>query len=410
VTGLGVLSPGASGVDDFWRSLLAPQTHGASRPVVDTGVQAWLPARDARRLDRFAQLAVSAAGEALGDAGLLPADAGKADDAGSVGVTGRTEAAGSTAYDGARAAVVIGTGLGGLSSFEAAVIARVERGERRVSPFTAPMVIPNAAAAAVSMRFGLRGPCQAVTTACAAGTQSIETAARMILDGRADVAVAGGAEGSLTPTMLAAYATMTALSRTGVSRPFAAARDGFCAAEGAGVVVLEDRERALQRGATIYLEVLGAGSTADAYHVTAPSPDGAGAQACMRIALQDAGLHPADVAHVNAHGTSTALNDAAEAAAVSRVLGPRAVPVTSVKGVTGHPLGAAGGIEAVAVALSMRHRTLPPTAGTAEVDPALADLVDVVLESRGWEPGPVLSNSFGFGGHNATLVLGPFRG
>jgi 3-oxoacyl-[acyl-carrier-protein] synthase II len=400
ITGLGVRTPGAAGAEQFWHSLLQPQGVAASRPVPDTGVQAWMPARESRRLDRFAQLAVAAAGEALADAGLLRA-AGDGPAAASGGLT---------AYDGHRAATVVGTGLGGLASFEAAVTARAERGDRRVSPLAAAMVIPNAAAAAVSMRFGLRGPCEAVTTACAAGTQSIETAVRMIAEGRADVALAGGAEGSLTPTMLAAYANMTALSRTGISRPFDHARDGFCAAEGAAVVVLEDRERALARGGTVLLEVLGAGSTADAFHVTAPSPRGAGAEACMRVALDDAALAPEDVTHVNAHGTSTPLNDAAEAAAIARVLGARSVPVTSVKGVTGHTLGAAGAVEVVAVALSVRHRTLPPTAGTTDVDSALVDLVDVVLEPRVWDPGPVLSNSFGFGGHNATLVLGPDRG
>ena len=209
----------------------------------------------------------------------------------------------------------------------------------------------------------------------------------------------------MTPTTVAAFTVMTALSRSGVSRPFDTGRDGFCIAEGAAVLVLEEREQALARGARIYGEVLGAASTCDAHHITAPSPGGAGAAACMRLALADAELAAADIRAVNAHGTSTPLNDAAEAAAVATVFGPYAVPVSSIKGVTGHGLGAAGALEAASVLLSFIHRQLPPTMGTTEVDPTLE--IDVVLEPRAWEPGPTMSNSFGFGGHNGSLVLGP---
>jgi len=198
---------------------------------------------------------------------------------------------------------------------------------------------------------------------------------------------------------------MTALSRSGVSRPFDTARDGFCISEGAAVLVLEEREAALARGARVYGEVLGAASTCDAFHMTAPSPGGAGATSCMRLALADAELEPGEIHAINAHGTSTPLNDEAEAAAVSTVFGPGGVPVSSIKGVTGHGLGAAGALEAASVLLSFVHRELPPTMGTAEVDPAI-DL-DVVLAPRAWEPGPTMSNSFGFGGHNGSLVLGP---
>jgi 3-oxoacyl-[acyl-carrier-protein] synthase II len=198
---------------------------------------------------------------------------------------------------------------------------------------------------------------------------------------------------------------MTALSKTGLSRPFDTGRDGFCIAEGAGVLVLEERGAALERGVRIYGEILGAASTCDAHHMTAPSPDGSGAAACMRLALTDAELEPGDIRAVNAHGTSTPLNDAAEAAAVTAVFGAGAVPVTSIKGVTGHGLGAAGALEAASVLLSFVHRELPPTMGTTEVDPALD--IDVVLEPRAFSPGPTISNSFGFGGHNGSLILGP---
>ncbi|MGN6245775.1 MAG: beta-ketoacyl-[acyl-carrier-protein] synthase family protein, partial [Motilibacteraceae bacterium] len=226
------------------------------------------------------------------------------------------------------------------------------------------------------------------------------------------LAVAGGAEACLTDTYLAAFRGMGALTRTGISRPFDVDRDGFAAGEGAGVLVLEPLDAAQARGARMHLEVLGTGSTSDAHHLTAPRTDGAGAVAAMRLALADAGLTPADVAQVNAHGTSTPLNDVTEARAVAEVLGAHRPPVTSVKGVTGHTLGAAGAVEAVAVALSVRHRLVPPTAGLVDVDPAVAATgVDVVRgEPRPWEPGPVLSTSFGFGGHNAALVLAPVSG
>jgi 3-oxoacyl-[acyl-carrier-protein] synthase II len=266
-------------------------------------------------------------------------------------------------------------------------------------------VMPNAGAAALSLRHGFQGPSETLTTACAAGTHSIGAGARLVADGRCDVVLAGGAESSITPTTRASFSIMRALSRTGRSRPFDVARDGFCLAEGAAVLVLEEREAARARGARVYGEVLGAASTCDAHHITAPSPGGRGAVACMRLALHDAELSPSDVRAVNAHGTSTPLNDAAEAAAVETVFGPRGVPVSSIKGVTGHGLGAAGALEAVSVLLSFAYQQLPATLGTTDVDPAFQ--IDLVTEPRDWEPGPTLSNSFGFGGHNGSLVLAP---
>jgi 3-oxoacyl-[acyl-carrier-protein] synthase II len=269
------------------------------------------------------------------------------------------------------------------------------------------MLMANAASAGVSMRYGLRGPCETTVTACAAGTHAVGNAARLVATGRCDVMVAGGSEAAITPVSLAGFGNMTALSTVGVSRPFDAERDGFLIAEGAAVLVLEDLGRARARGATILGEVLGAGSNADAHHITAPSPGGSGAVACMELALIDAGLGPADVGQINAHGTSTPLNDAAEAEAISKLFGTPGPPVTSTKGVTGHALGAAGALEAAAVLLSIEHRLIPPTANTVTRDPELAPIDLVIGEPRPWTPAPTLSNSFGFGGHNGCLVLAP---
>jgi len=381
VTGIGVLSPAGTGHDAFWKGLQTPPPDRRERSVDDFDPTPWMSPKEARHVDRFTQLAVAAAAMAL-------------------------EASGAPDVDLGRAGVCLGTGIGGVGTLETQVGVLAARGPKRVSPFTIPMVMPNAGAASVSLRLGWRGPCETLTTACAAGTHSVAAGARMVADGRCEAVLAGGAESSMTPTTVAAFTTMTALSRTGLSRPFDVGRDGFCIAEGAAVLLLEERSAALGRGATVYGEVLGAASTCDAHHITAPAPGGTGAADCMRLALHDAGLSPGDIASVNAHGTSTPLNDAAEAQAVTAVFGPYAVPVTSIKGVTGHGLGAAGALEAAAVLLSFARRELPPTMGTEHVDPALE--VDVVVDRpRAFRPGPSLSNSFGFGGHNGSLVLGP---
>ena len=381
VTGIGVVSPAGTGLEAFWKGLQELPEPARERRVTDFDPTPWLSGKQARHLDRFTHFAVAAADMAIADCGGLPD------------------------IDPARAGVNLGTGIGGVGTLETQVGVLATRGPGRVSPFTIPMVMPNAGAATVSLRHGLQGPSETLTTACAAGTHSIAAGARMVADGRCDVVLAGGAESSMTPTTVAGFTVMTALSRSGTSRPFDTERDGFCISEGAAVLVLEEREAALARGARVYGEVLGAASTCDAHHITAPSPGGAGAAACMRLALHDAELVPGDVRAVNAHGTSTPLNDAAEAAAVASVFGPHAVPVTSIKGVTGHGLGAAGALEAASVLLSFVHCELPPTMGTTQVDPVLE--VDVVLAPRAWEPGPTISNSFGFGGHNGSLVLGP---
>lgn len=381
VTGVGVVAPCGIGQEAFWSGLLGSAPTGERR-VVGLDAAAIYGPKEVRRVDPFTQFAAVAAAEAVADAG------------------------GPDALDGDpnRAGVVIGTGIGGIASFEEQHSVLIERGARRVSPFLVPMIMGNRAAADVSMRYGLRGPCEATVTACAAGTHSVGNGARLIATGRCDVVLAGSAEAAMTPLSLAGFANMTAMSSSGLSRPFDTRRDGFVMGEGGAVLVLEDLDRAVARGARIYAELAGAASTADAHHITAPAPDGAGAVACMELALADAGLSPAEVTYINAHGTSTPKNDTAEAESIAKVFGSPGPPVTSIKGVTGHSLGAAGSLEAVALALSFVHRVIPPTAGLEIPD---VDLDLVVGGPRPWEPGPALSNSFGFGGHNGTIVMVP---
>jgi 3-oxoacyl-[acyl-carrier-protein] synthase II len=382
VTGLGVVTAVGVGRDAFWDGLLAAQPEGERR-VTDFDPTAWFDnPKEARRADRFTQFALAAASEALEQSGAIESAP-------------------------ERRGVVVGTGVGGLGTIEENVLTLDHKGPRRVSPFLVPMMMSNAAAAAISMRHGWQGPCETIVTACATGTQCVGYAARLIEWGHCDAVVAGSSEAAMTPTGVAGFANMTALSSDGVSRPFDADRTGFVMSEGAGIVVLEAWDHAVARGAAILGEVLGSASTADAHHITAPSPGGMGAVRCMERALDDAGLQPSDIAHVNAHGTSTPLNDAAEAEAMAKVFGAPGPIITSTKGVTGHALGAAGAIEVAAVLLAMQHRLIPPTDGLVAVDPAFPTLDIVTGGARPWEPGPSLSNSFGFGGHNATVVIGP---
>jgi 3-oxoacyl-[acyl-carrier-protein] synthase II len=271
-----------------------------------------------------------------------------------------------------------------------------------------PMMMPNAATAAVSMRFGLGGPCETVTTACAAGTHAIGNAARLVATGRSSVAIAGGAEAVMVEIAEAGFRNMTALSNTEFSRPFDLERDGFVMGEGAGIMILEEWEHATSRGATIYAEVLGAASTADAHHITAPDPSGHGAIRCMELALEDAGVTTSEVSHINAHGTSTPLNDLAESVAVRKVFGARVPPVTSIKGHLGHSLAAAGALEGVASVMTLVNQVIPPTAGTKIVDPEVG--LDVVIgQPRKADIEVILSNSFGFGGHNGSVVFRRFH-
>jgi 3-oxoacyl-[acyl-carrier-protein] synthase II len=383
VVGTGVVAPCGIGRDAFWDGLQR-EAEGRERRVegFDPSPHFDNP-KEARRMDRFAQFAIAATAEAWEQAGSPASLAGP------------------------RAGTWIGSGVGGLISTEEQIRILLEKGPRRVSPFLIPMMMPNSASAAVSMRYGLQGPCEDTATACAAGTHSIGNAVRMIKDGRCDLVITGGSEAAITEIGVAAFGNMTALSTSGVSCPFDAGRDGFVIAEAAGILVLEEWESAVARGATILAELLGSASTADAHHITAPSPGGEGAIRCIRAALEDSGLEAADITQINAHGTSTPLNDRAEAEAVADVFGEPGPPITSIKGVTGHSLGAAGAIEAVAVVLSMQRRQIPPTMGLRQYDPELPKLDVVAGVARDWEPGPTISNSFGFGGHNGSVVFGP---
>ena len=348
VTGIGVVAPAGIGKDAFWSGLLSPAPNGFRQ------IEDWDPSpyfdnpKEARRSDRVSQFTLAAAAEALEQAGEISADP-------------------------ARRGTFVGTGVGGIGTLEEQIEVRLSKGERRVSPFLVPMMMANAPAATISMRYGWQGPCENTVTACAAGTHAIGNAARMVADGRCDVVMAGGAEAPFTPTAVAGFGNMTALSNSGDSRPFDTNRDGFVMAEGAAILVLEAWELAEARGATILGEVLGSASTADAHHITAPSPGGVGAVTCMQLAMDDADITPDQVRHINAHGTSTDKNDAAEAEAVAKVFGTddSGPLVTSTKGITGHALGAAGALEAVAVLLAMQHGKVPPTAGLIERDPEL---------------------------------------
>jgi len=383
ITGYGVLAPCGIGQQAFWQGLLGPGVNGAKTvEIADWDPQPYFAnPKEARRSDRVEQFALAAAAEAFAQSGELP-------------------------YDPARIGSIFGTGIGGLRTLEEQVITRMEKGERRVSPFLVPMMMANACGAAISMRYALQGPAETICTACAAATHAIGYAARLVAWGRCDAVVTGGAESAATITAVAGFANMTALSTTGCSKPFDATRDGFVFGEGAAVFVLERYDLAVSRGANIIGEVLGAASNADAHHITAPSPGGVGAMACMQQALDDAGLTVRDIKQINAHGTSTPLNDRAESEAVATLFGKPTPPVTSIKGVTGHPLGAAGALEAAAVLLSFEHKLIPPTANTTILGDDIA--CDVVFGApRAWTPGPTISNNFGFGGHNGSLILSP---
>jgi 3-oxoacyl-[acyl-carrier-protein] synthase II len=377
VTALGALSCVGVGVEALWDALCRDEAP-ASKRIVDFDSSHLGNAKELRRFDPFALYALMAADEAWRQSGLN----GPYEDAGSL----------------------VTTGIGGLQTVLEQDAVLHARGADRVSPFLVPMLMPNAATAAVSMRFGLGGPCETVTTACAAGTHAIGNAARLVASGRCDIVVAGGAEAVIVDLAEAGFRNMTALSSTNFSRPFDVARDGFVMGEGAGILILEDWDYALARGATILAEVIGAASTADAHHITAPDPSGRGAVRCMNTALADAGITAADVSHINAHGTSTPLNDYSESVAVHQVFGDDAPPTTSIKGHLGHSLAAAGALEGVASVLTLQNQLIPPTAGTTVIDPEI-NLDIVIGEPRKADVEIILSNSFGFGGHNGSVIF-----
>ena len=391
VTGLGAVTPlglGAATLHERWAAgdVGIADGLGACR---EFDPKDHLSVKEARRLDRFSQLAVVAAGEAIEQAGWGE----------------------EPPYDPLRVGCVIATGIGGQSTVEAQLDVMRVQGPRRVSPLGIPMYMPNAGAAAVTMKFKLRGQSFGVMSACASSAHGIGCALRMIQYGDADAVVCGGSEATLTDFAIASFTNMEALSPTGISRPFDARRDGFIIGEGSGVLVLEDAEAAEARGATILGEVAGYGSTTDAHHLTAPEPTGGPAARAIELALRDAGADAAQIDYINAHGTSTPLNDAAETAAIKRALGEEAkrIPVSSTKSSIGHTLGAAGAVEAVATFRTLITGVIAPTVGYEVPDPEL-DLDYVPGESRplvtgNGGPPLALSNSFAFGGHNVTLAL-----
>lgn len=402
VTGLGVVAPNGIGVDTFWKSLMNGVSgidriarFDASRH--DTKIAAevkgfdpllYMEKKEVKKMDRFIHYAMAGAIMAVDDAQLVVKDVERS-----------------------RIGVLIGTGMGGIPCLEETHKILLEKGPGRISPFFIPSIITNLASGHIAIRFGLRGPNSCVSTACATGNHAIGDSFELIRRGMADAMFAGGTEAVISPLTIGGFGAMKALSTRNdapqrASRPFDKGRDGFVMGEGAGVLILEELEHALHRGARIYAELNGYGMSADAYHMTAPEPEGAGAIASMNLALEDAGLQPEEVDYINAHGTSTPAGDAAETKAIKKVFGDHAyrLAVSSIKSMTGHLLGAAGGVEAVATALTLHHGVIPPTTNYDEPDPE-CDLDYVPNNARRAEVRVAFSNSFGFGGTNATLVF-----
>jgi 3-oxoacyl-[acyl-carrier-protein] synthase II len=394
ITGLGAVTPlgvGADALFERWAAGECGILEGAGA-CTDFEPSELLSVKEVRRLDRFSQLALVAAAEAIADAGWD----------------------GELPYDPFRAGCIVATGIGGIQTVEAQLDVQRERGAQRMSPLGIPAQMSNAGAAAISMKYGLKGQAFAVASACSSGAHAIGSALRMIQYGDADAVVVGGSEATLTTFGFGSFNAMQALSPTGISRPFDARRDGFVMGEGAGMLVLEEASAAEERGARVLGEVAGYASTSDAYHLTAPEPSGIAATRALEMAMADAGVGPDEIDYINAHGTSTQLNDAAETAAIKRALGEERaykVPVSSLKSATGHLLGAAGAAEAVATVKTLVTRVIPPTLGYEVPDPE-CDLDYVPGEARplvmsNGRPPVALSNSFAFGGHNVALV---FRG
>jgi 3-oxoacyl-[acyl-carrier-protein] synthase II len=405
ITGTGLLTPVGHGVQDTWDALLAGKSGGApirnfeitddydvrfAAEVKDWTPDAVLDRKEQKRTDRYAQFAIWAAEEAVTNAGLKD----KSDQ-----------------LNLDRIGVIIGSGIGGIATFEEQARVMVERGPKRISPFFIPMFIPDIAAGHVSIRYGFRGPNYCTVSACASSAHAVGDALRILQRGDADAMITGGAEATITPMTIAGFGNMKALSARNdspatASRPFDGTRDGFVLGEGAGVLVLETLEHALKRGADIIAEVVGFGQSGDAYHLTAPAPEGAGAQLAMRQALADAGIETTDVDYVNAHGTSTPMNDLNETLAVKKVFGDHAYQLVmgSTKSMTGHLLGAAGAVETVISALVCKTGQIPPTINFETPDPA-CDLNYAHNQKLERSVEYAISNSFGFGGHNVCLAV-----
>jgi len=402
VTGIGVISPVGSGKDKFWQSIIGGKS-GIDRiksfdpgdfdsqvagEVKDFNPEDFLPRKEYRRMDRFSQFAVCASLMAMEDASMSLEN-----------------------LDRERAGVILGSGIGGIQTFEDQHQVLLTKGPGKVSAFFIPMMIVNMGAANVAIQLKLKGPNSCVSTACEASTHALGEALRIIQRGEADLMVAVGAEASITPLALAGFCAMKALSTHNddpakASRPFDRTRDGFVMAEGAAALILEEEERAKKRGARIYAELKGYGSTCDAYHITAPDPEGEGAARSMKLAIEDACLTPEDIDYINAHGTSTPLNDKVETLAIKKVFGERAyqIKISSTKSMTGHLLGGAGALEGAITALSIYHGIIPPTINLEEKDPE-CDLDYTPDHAFSLKIRNALSNSFGFGGHNGSLVF-----
>lgn len=401
VTGVGAVTPLGNDVDTTWKGILQGQSGigpltrvnpddypaKVAGEVKDFNIGDYVDRKEARKMDRFTQYAIAAAKMAVDDAKLQITD----ENADRIGVW-------------------IGSGIGGMETFETQFETFLNRGYRRVSPFFVPMMIPDMATGQVSIYLGAKGVNSCTVTACATGTNSIGDAFKVIQRGDADAMITGGAEAPITKMSVAGFCSNTALSTNPdpatASRPFDSERDGFVIGEGAGIIVLEELEHALARGAQIYAEIVGYGSTGDAYHITAPAPGGEGGVRCMKMALNDAGLAPEEIDYINAHGTSTEYNDKYETMAVKEVFGKQAhkLAVSSTKSMTGHLLGAAGGVEAIFTVLAIKECILPPTINLENPDPE-CDLDYVPNEARKQEVRAAISNSLGFGGHNATIAF-----
>jgi 3-oxoacyl-[acyl-carrier-protein] synthase II len=392
ITGMGAVSPLGVGARTLYERWLAGQSgiEDGKGAATEFDPTEHLSIKEARRADRFSQFAIVAGDEALAEAGW--------------------ERNGDKPYDSDRIGCVIGTGIGGITTLERGKEILMESGPRKVPPLSVPLMMSNAASGTLSLRYGLHGNSFGTVSACSAGGHAIGMAARLIQAGDADAVVAGGSEAALTPLSWAAFGALDALSDTGISRPFDARRDGFVMGEGAGILILEDEEKARARGAKILGYLRGFGASSDANHMTAPEKDGIGAAKAIERALEDADRTPEDVVYVNAHGTSTQLNDRAETRAIKRALGDHAktLKVSSTKSAIGHLLGAAGAVEAVATVLALRDRMAPPTLNWAEAEEGM-DLDYVPNEAKpldiGDRPALALSNAFGFGGHNVVLAL-----
>jgi 3-oxoacyl-[acyl-carrier-protein] synthase II len=390
VTGVGSVSPlgvGSRTLHERWTAGTSGIEDGEGTATEFEPTE-YLSVKEVRRADRFTQFALVASDEAIREAGWE----------------------GEAPYDPRRIGCIIGTGIGGIGTLTANHQVLLEQGPGKVSPLSIPLMMGNAAAGAVTMRHKLTGPSFAPLSACAAGAHAIGEAVELIESGRSDAVVAGGSEAALVPLSRAAFAALDAMSNLGISRPFDARRDGFVMGEGAAVLIIEDAEKARERGANILGYIRGYGATSDAYHLTAPDKEGLGAAEAMRVAMADAGLTPEDIVYINAHGTSTPLNDRAETWAIKAALGDAAkdIPVSSTKSAIGHLLGAAGAVEAVATILALRDRIAPPTLGHEQPEEGL-DLDYVPGKARPLDidgkPAVGLSNAFGFGGHNAVLCL-----